>query len=298
MVRSRILRGIVNWLRRHAEADRNSITVTIAPAQAERTFQVDLPRWSLRLLLVILIASFILILAGGILYGRLIRDAVVLREVRQENEILRARAARLEEIEKDVAQLDSVRKRLYAIAGVQEAEAGSIEQQEKKEETPEERGRLASGSADEKTSPDAPGSESSATSEEAKTLLRVVPFGGPVSRGFSAVSGHTPEHAGVDIAGREGSDVVAAADGSIVFAGQDETFGNLIIIRHSGGWETRYGHNKTLLVAEGDSVRAGQPIALLGSTGKSSAPHLHFEIHHQGTAVDPGAYFPAYRSKF
>jgi murein DD-endopeptidase MepM/ murein hydrolase activator NlpD len=284
MVRARLLRGIANWLRRHAAADRNSITVTIAPSQAERTFQIDLPRWSLRLLGAILVASFVLVLVGGVLYGRLIRDAVVLREVRQENELLRARAARLEVIEKDVAQLDRVRKQLYAIAGVPDADAGTIEPKEE----------VAEGTGSASVAEAANGTGETA----AVSPLNTIPIRGPISRGFSAESGRSPEHAGVDIAGREGADVVAAADGRVEFSGQDETFGNMLIIRHADSWETMYGHNKTLLVQQGDSVRAGQKVALLGSTGKSSAPHLHFEVHHEGTTVDPGAYFPAYRSRF
>jgi murein DD-endopeptidase MepM/ murein hydrolase activator NlpD len=296
MHRSRLVHGLVNWLRKHAEADRNSITVTVAPAQAERTFQIDLPRWSLRLLAVILIVSFVLVLAGGILYGKLLRDAVVLREVRQENEVLRARAARLKEIEEDVAQLERVRKQLYAIAGVPEAEAGSIAEKEAPAgehtmDSPEAHSETPRTDA---TSPDREAPSSPAAMGAPLTTL---PYRGPISRGFSIASGRSPEHTGVDVAGREGADVLAAGDGMVIFAGEDETFGNLVIIAHPGGWETKYGHNRTLLVAQGDSVRSGQTIALLGSTGKSSAPHVHFEIHHDGTAVDPGSCFPAYRSR-
>jgi len=293
MVRSRLLNGIANWLRRHAAADRNSITVTVAPSQAERTFQIDLPRWSLRLLGAILVASFVLVLIGGILYGKLIRDAVVLREVRQENEILRARAARMEEIERDVAQLDRVRKQLYAIAGIQDADADAIEQMGDGEAPPR-----AADSVNGAISSDVQDGDSGAVQAVAVAPVSTVPIRGPISRGFGRASERSPEHSGVDIAGREGADIAAAGDGAVAFAGQDETFGNMLILRHAGGWETRYGHNKTLLVVEGDSVRAGQVIALLGSTGKSSAPHLHFEIHHNGTAVDPGIYFPTYRSRF
>lgn len=292
MVRSRLLGGIANWLRRHAAADRNSITVTVAPAQAERTFQIDLPRWSLRLLGAILVASFVLVLVGGVLYGKLIRDAVVLREIRQENEILRARAARLEEIERDVAHLDRVRKQLYAIAGIQDAEAGSVERAQG-DESPG-----GTGSADGQESTDPQTSIDGGTRTALPAPISSAPLRGPVSRGFSPASERSLEHFGVDIAGREGADVVAAGPGEVAFAGQDETFGNLLIVRHADGWETRYGHNKNLLVAQGDTVRAGQVIALLGSTGKSSAPHLHFEVYHDGTAMDPGIYFPAYRSKF
>jgi murein DD-endopeptidase MepM/ murein hydrolase activator NlpD len=104
------------------------------------------------------------------------------------------------------------------------------------------------------------------------------------------------EHAGVDIAGAEGVPIAAAADGRVTFAGWDSTFGHLLILRHRGGWDTKYGHAQKLLVALGDSVQAGSVIALLGSTGRSSAPHLHFEVVKDGVTVDPADYFAAYRS--
>lgn len=304
MVRSRLLSGLVNWLRRHAAEDRHSVTVTVAPAQAERTFQIDLPRWSLRLLGVILVASFVLVLVGGILYGKLLRDAIVLREVRQENQILRARASRLEELEKDVATLDGVRRQLYALAGVEDAAAGSRTAADIEGSTGEGTGISGapdfSGSSVSDGAPSVDAASAPAPGDAGADLTHAptgaIPFRGPVSRGFSIGSERVPEHAGVDIAGREGSAVVAAGAGVVTFAGQNETFGNMVIIRHHGGWETMYGHNQMLLVAAGDSVQAGQRIAHLGSTGKSSAPHLHFEVYRDGKAVDPGACFPAYRA--
>ncbi|MDM7913972.1 MAG: M23 family metallopeptidase [Candidatus Eisenbacteria bacterium] len=86
----------------------------------------------------------------------------------------------------------------------------------------------------------------------------------------------------------------AAADGIVEFASWDAVFGNLVILRHDDGWVSRYGHNEQLLVAESDSVRAGQAIARLGSTGQSSAPHLHFEIAKEGRPFGPGRFFRGY----
>ncbi|MBD3163488.1 MAG: peptidoglycan DD-metalloendopeptidase family protein, partial [Candidatus Eisenbacteria bacterium] len=106
------------------------------------------------------------------------------------------------------------------------------------------------------------------------------------------------EHAGVDLAGPAGSPVRAAADGVVEISTWDEAFGHLLVLRHAGGWSTRYGHNERILVASGDSVRAGQPIALLGNTGISSAPHLHFETVKGETAVDPAEYFLPYQDRF
>jgi murein DD-endopeptidase MepM/ murein hydrolase activator NlpD len=101
-------------------------------------------------------------------------------------------------------------------------------------------------------------------------------------------------HRGVDIAGPVGTPIVAAAPGVVVRSGWNSGgYGNLVDIRHPDGSLTRYAHNSRLLVEAGQQVRGGQQIAEMGSTGYSTGPHLHFEIHlpDQGT-VDPMAYLP------
>jgi murein DD-endopeptidase MepM/ murein hydrolase activator NlpD len=95
-------------------------------------------------------------------------------------------------------------------------------------------------------------------------------------------------HRGVDVAAPTGSAVVAARSGTVVFAGWSTSgYGYLIRIRHQGGDETWYGHHSQVLVDVGQSVRQGETIGLVGSTGISTGPHLHFELHEAGTAVDP-----------
>jgi murein DD-endopeptidase MepM/ murein hydrolase activator NlpD len=94
-------------------------------------------------------------------------------------------------------------------------------------------------------------------------------------------------HTGLDIAVPKGSRVNAAAEGTVVFAGPKGGYGNLVIIRHPDGKETRYGHLEKLLVTSGESVASGQQIALSGSTGKSTGPHLHFEIRENGEILNP-----------
>ena len=274
---------IVDWLRRHAAGDRNSLTITVTQSRAGRPFQIELPRWSVRVVSTVLIAAFALVIVGGILYGRLMRDALILREVRKENEMLRARAARFNELEDDVAQLEQVRRQILLLAGVPEAEAARS-------------GASVGADSVAITAETAPGAYAGELSEAAlDSPLRVLPFQGPVSRGFMPKGGRGPEHPGVDIAGPTGAPVMAAADGEVAYAGQDTTFGNLLILRHQDGWETRYGHNQALVVSSGETVRAGQTVGLLGSTGRSSAPHLHFEVLRDGQSVDPGTFFSAYR---
>ncbi|MEI6860153.1 MAG: M23 family metallopeptidase [Shewanella sp.] len=94
-------------------------------------------------------------------------------------------------------------------------------------------------------------------------------------------------HKGIDFAGKEGSKVVATAAGVITWAGTMFGYGELIEIDHGNGLRTRYGHNKSLLVTVGDVVAKGEGIALLGSTGRSTGPHVHYEVLRGGQQIDP-----------
>lgn len=104
-------------------------------------------------------------------------------------------------------------------------------------------------------------------------------------------TGRKAWHAGVDIMGKEGGEVKALAGGVVNFADEKGGYGRLIEINHGNGLATRYGHNKELLVHPGQLVKKGQTIALLGSSGHSTGPHVHVEVHKNGEAVDPGHYF-------
>jgi len=94
-------------------------------------------------------------------------------------------------------------------------------------------------------------------------------------------------HEGVDIAVPIGTLVRAAGGATVEAAGPDPDYGLFVLLQHPGGYETMYGHASRLLVHEGDSVSAGQVIALTGSSGRSTAPHLHFEIRRGGQSLDP-----------
>lgn len=97
-------------------------------------------------------------------------------------------------------------------------------------------------------------------------------------------------HMGYDIAGSYGASIVAADGGTVVEAGWHNSYGYQVVIRHSNGLKTRYAHNSTLKVKVGQKVSKGQVIALCGSTGDSTAPHLHFEVWKNGSHVNPGNY--------
>ncbi len=110
---------------------------------------------------------------------------------------------------------------------------------------------------------------------------------GFVTRGQVRAGDPAESHPGIDIAVPAGTPVRAAGGGVVEAAGADSAYGLFVLLRHSGGYETMYGHASRLLVHEGDSVQAGQVIALSGSSGRSTAPHLHFEIRREGKSLDP-----------
>ncbi|HEX3102233.1 MAG TPA: peptidoglycan DD-metalloendopeptidase family protein, partial [Pyrinomonadaceae bacterium] len=115
------------------------------------------------------------------------------------------------------------------------------------------------------------------------------PVAGRLSSGFGnrfhPIDKMIKFHAGLDLAVPLGTPVGAAANGVVKFAGRDGGYGNLVIIQHPDGKETRYGHLSKILVAQNDNVSAGQQIALSGSTGKSTGPHVHFEVRENGQVV-------------
>ncbi len=122
------------------------------------------------------------------------------------------------------------------------------------------------------------------------------PEGRPVARGFISsyfgeradpFDGREAFHKGVDFAGALGDRVVAVAEGVVIWAGERSGFGKLVEINHGDGYITRYAHNQRTLVSVGQMVKRGEAVALMGSTGRSTGPHVHFEVLRNGRQVDP-----------
>jgi murein DD-endopeptidase MepM/ murein hydrolase activator NlpD len=125
---------------------------------------------------------------------------------------------------------------------------------------------------------------------------QIHPEGRPVKSGFISsyfgeredpFSGEEAYHKGVDFAGTAGASVMAVAAGVVTWAGNRTGYGNLVEINHGDGYVTRYAHNQRTLVSVGQTVKRGDPIALMGSTGRSTGPHVHFEVIRNGRQVDP-----------
>ena len=122
------------------------------------------------------------------------------------------------------------------------------------------------------------------------------PTGMPVKTGYiDSYFGDRPDpfgggvefHPGLDIAARLGTPIDSVAAGIVIYAGKRGGYGNAVAIDHGNGYSTLYGHAEKLLVHVGERVRAGQEIALLGSTGRSTGPHVHFEVRYRGRPVNP-----------
>ena len=127
------------------------------------------------------------------------------------------------------------------------------------------------------------------------TIPSIKPVVGWVSSNYgyrtSPITGAREFHQGIDIAANEGNNVFATADGVVAFAGERGGYGLFVKIDHGFGYETAYGHNSKINVKVGDEVKAGDVIALVGSTGRSTGAHVHYEVLIDGTSVNPASYF-------
>ncbi len=103
-------------------------------------------------------------------------------------------------------------------------------------------------------------------------------------------NGRVAWHEGVDFAGKLNSDIVSVAAGVVTWSEERSGYGIMVEINHGGGFSTRYAHCSENLVQVGDVVKKGQVIAKMGSSGRSTGPHVHFEVYKHGRAVDPASY--------
>jgi murein DD-endopeptidase MepM/ murein hydrolase activator NlpD len=125
----------------------------------------------------------------------------------------------------------------------------------------------------------------------------LTPAGWPVRKGWISsrfgerndpFTGEREQHTGLDFAGTRGTEVLSVASGVVIWASNRPGYGKTVEIDHGNGYRTRYAHSDSLMVKAGDHVNTGQVIALMGSTGRASAPHVHFELMKDGIRINPG----------
>lgn len=134
---------------------------------------------------------------------------------------------------------------------------------------------------------------------DADAQAESIPAGRPIHSGWLSshygyrndpFTGRRAWHQGIDFAGKEGAEVIAVASGVVSWSGDRSGYGAMVEVAHGDGLVTRYAHNAEILVDVGDLIRKGEPLALMGSSGRSTGPHVHFEVFKHGRPVDPSSY--------
>ena len=177
----------------------------------------------------------------------------------------------------------------------QEAKIVQMEEEIKKKKAAEEAARkaAAAGKTNNSTAKGNTGSTTT-TSTGSSSLRWPCPASGRITSGFgkrkSPTAGASSNHKGIDISASTGSSIVAAAGGTVSIATYSYSAGNYVVVNHGNGLSTVYMHCSQLLVSAGDTVKAGQTIAKVGSTGYSTGSHLHFAVRKNGSYVNPSSY--------
>jgi murein DD-endopeptidase MepM/ murein hydrolase activator NlpD len=203
--------------------------------------------------------------------------------LRTEVGSLRKQLTKMEELQAELSHLDGLRKEIFLLAGIPDTSRAEEVLAEHAEHTVNMQVNAQASRFE-----DPVGQPLVGRIPKPYDALVELPVNGPISRGFAETSGRGDPHEGVDIAGSIGSKIVAAGSGTVLRAGEDKVFGLIVVLGHGNGLSTVYGHNSKIVVSVGDWVEAGQTISEMGSTGLSSAPHLHFEVRQDGKALDPG----------
>ncbi len=298
------------------------VQISVTRDGAGRPIVLSVPDWLFNAALASAAALAVLVVGGGVLTARMGAELRRLHEIEEENAALRIENRKVEVLASELEELDGLREQILFLAGAgsgndeavggsgtkpppskrsSAATAGSVVAAE---------GTRESGSGSDETArrnvpaipipllpPGARPAEPSHQAGGARPTEAAVqasgapafrwPVEGVVSKGFQVNTTPAREHHGVDIAAPHGTPVLAAAPGVVASVGIDSVFGYMVVIDHGGRLQSLYGHNSRIMVGMGDSVRAGQEIAKVGSTGESTAPHVHFEIRRGGRPVDP-----------
>ncbi len=244
------------------------LLVYLEPEGATRTFQYRVAYGLIATVFTLFVVSMLVFVVGGAIFARGIESARQADQLSAANDSLRAEFRKLRTIEAQLVELRRVNERMLRLAGID---------------------------SDSLLDDLATGLELNQTEDSVWRYSQphLPPRVGIQSRGFRSEPKGS-EHLGVDIPGPIGVPILASGGGVVTRVEEDAVYGNVITLDHGSGVTSLYGHNDEVLVSLGDSVFAGQPIARLGNTGKSSAPHLHFEIQLDGVPVDPADFIFEY----
>jgi len=262
---------------------RPGYTIIVHRDGALASRQVRVSGWGARVLVVLGALGLLGVVLVLILYGPIVTAAARLPVLEREAAALREENARVNELAQRLDDAEARYAHLRGMLGggvaIPELRAGP--------------GRAtAAGDSPVYVAPPivarAPQTDTAAVPEGPSVPHRwPLAVGSYRTRGLASGDPSVESHAGLDLAVPVGSEVRAAGGGLVRRSGTDPAYGEFVLLAHPDGYETMYGHLSRVLVTGGEAVRAGQVIALSGNTGRSTAPHLHFEVRRYGRSVDP-----------
>ena len=249
-------------------------------ALASRQFQV--PSWLARAAVTTAAVVLVVVAAIAVAYGPILAAALRAPLLQRRVEELTRENARVDQLASALSDAEARYAHLRGMLGARmPAPAGDAE------------GQYAAGEERLYIAPPmvarAPATDSGVEEGAGLSAPHRWPLSVPSYRTRGMVAGTSSEevHPGIDLAVPEGSSVRASGGGVVEQAGTDSSYGLFVLLRHPSSYQTMYGHLSRILVSRGDTVAAGQVIGLSGNTGRSTAPHLHFEVRLHGRSIDP-----------
>jgi len=262
------------------------IIITSNSGDLSKQIRISRKKWKIiRILGLIVVLS---VITGIGFYGRVYYQAARVKALESENRKLKEENKKIKELEEKLARAEELRAKIYSMLGV--------------DKSPEIKSFVYEGAGREIEPLKEENLQFESFSRAMKPVIkeiikeeRLIPQGFPVrgviTRGFSLT------HPAVDIVAAVGTPIHVTADGVVKEVKDDPYFGKVVVIAHGKTYETLYAHLNDIIVKSGQSVRKGDIIGHLGNTGKSTGPHLHYEIHSSGKPVDPMTYLFNYASQ-
>jgi murein DD-endopeptidase MepM/ murein hydrolase activator NlpD len=259
---------------------KREVTILVIPEGSTKTYGKKFSfatLWVLLAAVLLVAATFVFMVVN---YSKVYYTALQVEILRHRNQKLEDQWRKIVEIESDLVSIRNTDQQIRKMLGTEQSPASLTPATSNAPDLFEQRGISLGGPSSAPAQPD--------SGEGPSTSIDMIPTIWPVRGWLSRL--YTPEHSAVDIAAPTGTPVVATTSGKVTRAGWSDRYGRIIEIENDQGFGTMYGHNSRLLVKEGEVVSQGDVIAFVGSTGLSSAPHLHYEIRVKGKPVDPMRY--------
>ena len=244
-------------------------TVMLVPDGTQQRTGFKIRQWLLKTIIAVTGLLLLGMILFFIFYGKVVTRAAMADQLEKENDRLKKYQYKVQLLEKNLLEARDIVTRLTQLAGIDM----------KFPELPDD--SILFESLEEKANAFMP-----RTANSDFTIPSGLPITGFISQDFEIKDGKH-FHPGVDIACAEGLPVLATASGEVVYANYDSTYGYMVVLQHNDSVTTIYGHNKELLVEQGENILAGGRIALSGNTGISTAPHVHYEVRINNKPIDP-----------